>query len=317
VARFRQPAFAILAFLAFVGPPPLCGQEADRGGSSLDLGVAGVGISFGGAPRWTGVRINGRDRYLERVDGLNFTLWKPGDRVGGAVNGLALGVLAPRAGRLRGVSVGILGVLPEREAIGVTIGGLGVVSEGRLVGVTVGGLGVVSEGASNGISIGGLGLVAEGGASGLNLAGLGLVSEGPLNGVNLAGLGVVAERAVSGINLAGLGVVSEGGIRGINLALLGLVAEREIRGLSAAGLGLVSGRAVQGVAAALGKIDTGDLVGLSVAGWNRVRGQQRGLTIGLFNQAEELHGVQLGLLNFAGNNRGLARWTPILNLHLD
>jgi len=27
--------------------------------------------------------------------------------------------------------------------------------------------------------------------------------------------------------------------------------------------------------------------------------------------------VQLGLLNYAGNNHGLARWLPIINLHLD
>ena len=40
------------------------------------------------------------------------------------------------------------------------------------------------------------------------------------------------------------------------------------------------------------------------------------LTIGVFNYAQELHGIQIGLLNFAGNNRGAARWLPIVNAHL-
>jgi hypothetical protein len=61
----------------------------------------------------------------------------------------------------------------------------------------------------------------------------------------------------------------------------------------------------------------GSVNGVSIAGWTRVRHVQRRLSIGLFNQAEELHGVQLGLLYFAGNNHGLARWTPFINLHLN
>jgi hypothetical protein len=48
-----------------------------------------------------------------------------------------------------------------------------------------------------------------------------------------------------------------------------------------------------------------------------VAGSQRGLTIGLLNYAKELHGIQLGVLNIAGNNRGLAHVLPVLNLHLE
>jgi hypothetical protein len=48
-----------------------------------------------------------------------------------------------------------------------------------------------------------------------------------------------------------------------------------------------------------------------------VRGEQHGLTIGLFNYAESLDGVQVGLLNYAGNNRAGLRWLPIANAHLD
>jgi hypothetical protein len=297
---------AVLVIAQLTGPHPTALAQdpyetnGPDGGSSLDLGVSGVGVSFGSAPRWTGLRFNWRDRYLERIDGVNVTLWKPGDHVGGSVNGVALG-LGPRAGHLRGVSIGILGVLPERAAYGVTIGGLGIVTEGR----------------ADGLSVAGLGLVTEGGALGINIAGLGVVSEGTLAGLNLAGLGLVAERGIHGLNAAFLGVVTERELRGITVTGLGAVAEGDMLGLTVGGLGVVSNRAVQGVAAALLKVDTQNLTGVSVAGWTRVRNEQRGLSLGLFNQAEELHGVQLGLLNFAGNNHGFARWLPIVNLHLD
>lgn len=39
--------------------------------------------------------------------------------------------------------------------------------------------------------------------------------------------------------------------------------------------------------------------------------------VGLVNNAHALHGVQLGLVNIARNNRGLARVLPVVNVHLD
>lgn len=301
---FRRPipvALLLLCAVPFPGSRLPAQVAQSEPGASLDLGISEIGISIGSSPRWTGLRLNWSDRYLQRINGLNVTLWKPGDAVGGEVNGIAFGILGPRAARLRGISLGLLGVLPERKAVGVMIGGLGVVSEGELHGLSLGLLGVVSEGRASGVTLGGLGIVAEGGALGVNLAGLGTVSEGPIAGINLAGLGVVSERSISGVSLAGLG----------------LVTETRLQGVSVAGLGAVAGRSIDGVAAALVKLDTHDLHGVGVSAWNRVRGRQRGLTIGLFNQVEQLHGVSLGLVNYAGNNRGLARWTPILNLHLD
>ena len=299
--RFLLDVLMLSGILLFSGAPLVAQVEQSGPGTSLDIGLSEIGISIGSSPRWTGVRLNWSDRYLERINGLNVTLWKPGDAVGGEVNGFALGILGPRAARLRGISLGLLGVLPERSAVGVMIGGLGVVSDGELRGLSLGLLGVVSEARSVGVTAAGLGVVAEGGTRGISVAGLGIVAEGRAAGINVAGLGVVSERSISGVSLAGLG----------------LVTEERLRGVSVAGLGAVAGRGIDGLAAALLKLDTRDLDGIGVAAWNRVRGRQRGLTVGLFNQVEQLHGVSLGLVNYAGNNHGLARWTPILNLHLD
>jgi hypothetical protein len=55
---------------------------------------------------------------------------------------------------------------------------------------------------------------------------------------------------------------------------------------------------------------------VTIAAYNDIRGSQRGLAIGIYNRAEELHGVQIGLLNRADNNKPPFRWLPIVNLNL-
>ena len=55
---------------------------------------------------------------------------------------------------------------------------------------------------------------------------------------------------------------------------------------------------------------------MSVSAYNRVRGVQTGISIGLLNYARELHGFQVGLINIARNNASPFRVLPLLNAHL-
>jgi hypothetical protein len=61
-------------------------------------------------------------------------------------------------------------------------------------------------------------------------------------------------------------------------------------------------------------VDVDEFEGVSVAAWNQHDSRMRGLSIGLFNRTEELHGIQVGLLNYAGNNDRY-RWLPLINAH--
>jgi hypothetical protein len=63
----------LLTFGLAVAPARLLAQPSYR-----DLTVNDVGIAIGDAPRVTGLRINFRDRYLQRVNGVNITVWTPG-----------------------------------------------------------------------------------------------------------------------------------------------------------------------------------------------------------------------------------------------
>lgn len=68
-------------------------------------------------------------------------------------------------------------------------------------------------------------------------------------------------------------------------------------------------------------------MGLITVGAEKVKGvtvsvfkcysiEHYGLSIGAVNKTESLHGLQLGLLNYAGNNPKLLRWLPLINFHL-
>jgi hypothetical protein len=249
----------------------------------IGLTIHGYGLSFGNARRITGIRVNGQDAELDRVNGINVTLWKPREPLTGTVNGIQAGVL-PGSRQVSGIAVGLGGVVTEQRARWLTVGGLGAVSNSDIFGVVVGGLGAVANRDIRGIAV----------------AGLGTVANGDLSGIALGGLATVANRDVTGAGLAGLALVANGSITGVGIGGLAVVADREIRGLAVAGY----------------SVDSHRLAGVSVSAYNRIRGPQRGLAIGLYNSAYELHGVQIGVLNRAKNNKAPFKILPLLNVHL-
>ena len=49
--------------------------------------------------------------------------------------------------------------------------------------------------------------------------------------------------------------------------------------------------------------------------WNRAISDMIGFQLGIANSAEYLRGVQIGLINYVGNNPKWARVLPIINMH--
>jgi hypothetical protein len=63
-------------------------------------------------------------------------------------------------------------------------------------------------------------------------------------------------------------------------------------------------------------VNARDLTGLSIGGVNTAWRRQTGLSIGLFNYAESLEGIQIGILNHVPENPPAQRWLPVLNAHI-
>ena len=98
---------------------------------------------------------------------------------------------------------------------------------------------------------------------------------GTLKGLSIAGIGVGAS-AIEGLVITGFGAGTD-----------------DFKGLALAPAYFVINPG-------------GEMRGVSIAAWNRIQGTQRGLSIGLLNVADELHGLQLGLINIARNTG----WCP-------
>src|SRR5678815_2296434 len=100
------------------------------------------------------------------------------------------------------------------------------------------------------------------------------------------------------VSIAGAGV---GAPRIEGLAAAAAVGARDVRGIVIAPLYFrITER-------------SGRMTGVNVSALNNVRGTQQGLAIGLFNYARSLDGVQLGILNYAGNQRRGTRLLPLVN----
>jgi hypothetical protein len=276
------PALLTLLLLAVV--PAL---DARAGGLGLPTSRAGLGL--GNLREFTGVRLNIEDQGVQRVNGINVTLWAPmvnfghgkdededearSKRRNGTYNGLGLNLIGGSGERMNGVHVGLLGLELKDRGTGIFAGGLGV-GAGNLTGLALGGLGVGSDDMT-GIAIGGLGVGGDN-----------------LTGIAIGGLGIGGEN-LTGVFTSALGIGART-LRGV--AFSGGIATTESRG---AALATVYHR-------------TEKLHGVATGLYNRAD-HAEGLMVGVFNRAETLRGVQIGLLNHVGSGPAAARWLPLIN----
>lgn len=313
-------------------------------------------IGFGNSPIFTGLRFNFKDRDIEKVNGLSFTMWQPKDDGGdGKVNGISMGLpLAGGAAERNGLNLGVAGISANDQLNGLNIGGFGAGAGGDVNGVNIGGLGVGSGGNLNGLNLAGIGLGSGDDVTGVSLAAIGVGAGGDLKGVSIAGIGAGAGGDAEGINIAlvgigagedmkginfgGVGMGAGGTMRGINIGGIGVGAGEEVLGLNMALVGIgapevkgisiasvVGGDKVTGIAIAPAWLKVGDkngdgdveLKGVSISAFNQIRGENNGLSIGILNIAEGGKGFQIGILNHNPNNPKGLRWLPFFNANFN
>lgn len=296
---------------------------------ALDLALGGYGLSLGNSKRITGIRINTTDQQVERVTGLNLTLWNPGQNPAAVYNGASVGLIGVKGRRTNGIALGGLGVNAREQINGIAVGSIGIKApqvrglaarvllvevEKRTDGLIISpGFALAEE--VRGVTIGGLFTAGDSSLTGIALS-PGVAFSGRLRGVAIGGIGVVGSGNLHGIAGAGLIAYCERDFDGIACSLGGVGAGERIRGIALGGVTVLA-KDVTGVAAGAFNGVIVDRINLEEFLHFRLVNQRfTGLSIGLVNYTRQLRGVQLGLFNYAGNNpRGL-RLLPLVNAHL-
>ena len=143
----------------------------------------------------------------------------------------------------------------------------------------------------DGVEIAGLFNITKGDVKKFQAAGVFNSVGGSLDGVQIAGLVNDVRNETKGVQAAGLlnHVIKDAD--GVQIAGLGNVVSKNFKGTQAAGLGNIVSRSADGIQiAGLGNFTSQTLRGIQIAG--------------LFNYAKEMTGMQFGLINISGTNKG-------------
>ncbi|MEI6509114.1 MAG: hypothetical protein WCO54_11570 [Bacteroidota bacterium] len=155
-----------------------------------------------------------------------------------------------------------------------------------------------------------------------------LPSGGTFRFINIGLLGVGAHHSIKGVTCAGVVIGSSGSLKGFSAsgivtisdtisgaAVAGLlVGSQKANGIIVSGLSVLSEGDIKGVALTPGYLRSDKLNGFAVAGYNNIN-QTKGITVAIINTTKSLHGIQLGLINYAANNPKWLRVLPLINLH--
>jgi hypothetical protein len=251
-------------------------QDTVSNGKALNIPFKKYGISIGNSKEFNGLRLNFSDRFVWKINGVNITLWP--DRTQSFsqwYNGNA-----HYGSAINGLSIGFMPLAGSLNWVNFGILAIGA-SPGNLTGFSFGGI-----------------------ASGANI----------INGFSLSGL-ITQSNNISGVALSGLLLA---GIRGINgVVFSGLAVSLDVRDINgvASSLGMIyCGRNFTGLGITGIYLHAGHFKGIGVAAYTN-SAKTDGLTVALYNKCDELNGIQLGLLNYAGNNRKGLKMLPLINMH--
>ena len=332
-----KPFLGILLVATFsIQPISMFGADTNSSDAtrirSLTLTIHNAGITFGDEPVVHGIRINYKDRNLRRVNGINMSMLSPNEIPNSKIRGLALGLPVTAAGSMKGLTVALGGIAATESLSGFSISGFGFGVGGNVSGVSMAGFGFGAGENVTGLSLAGLGFGVGKNLTGVSLAGFGFGAGENITGLSLAGFGFGAGKNITGVSFTGLGVGAGGNIYGFSISGLGTRSGESVQGMHFAGLRIESTQLRGFTVSSTAKAEfatglfiapvymhiepEGKLNGVSISTFNYIQGYQYGLAIGLFNYTHNLRGVQIGILNYAGNKPGLLRILPLMNAHL-
>ena len=249
-----------------------------------------------------------RDREASVVDTFNLSVFHPVTLLAGTEHrrlAFELGLFYSRVGALSGVAFTFGGVSRvDGEASGLQLAGIGYIHGGPGEGARIAGVFGVGSDRFDGLSMATAAIVQDGALSGVALAAGAVVATGEVDGGQLSA-GFNYSGALSGFQTSAGANVASGDMSGLQAAAGANVATGNVEGAQlAAGTNIAAGN-VDGVQLTSGFNLADDLRGVQI-GIINVGGDVDGLQLGIVNVGRDVNGAQLGIVNVAREVDGLS-----------
>lgn len=227
-------------------------------------------------------------------------------------NNVSLNILGGYNGAVKGIEIGGLINIIDKNIVGLQVGGLtnlvagetkglqvaGIFNKtkGSVQGLQVGGIFNLSTAQVKGLQVGGIANWSSDGTVGSQIAGICNINTGKILGLQVGGISNFSKDAVIGLQAAG--IANSGLQKTIGLQVAGIYSQSGgIDGLQVAGINNLSTKKTNGAQiASISNISKTKMNGLQVALFNYAK-VNNGLQMGLINLSDTANGVSIGLIN--------------------
>lgn len=219
-----------------------------------------------------------------KCGGINLSIWKglgtqPADSTQTTYVNIGF---QSTMNRLNGFGINAISGVTRKNMNGVQLSGLASVVAGNMRGVQISGISNVNANRTVGFSAAGLVNITGDASKGVLFSGLTNITGDNTAGMMASGLLNITGDVASGVQLSGIANIAGEKFIGVMTSGLLNVTGEEMNGLQVAGIGNIAG---------------GELNGMQM-GLSNYATKVHGLQIGLFNYyGEEIEGFQLGLVN--------------------
>ena len=149
-----------------------------------------------------------------------------------------------------------------------------------------------------GLQFAGITNIAQGDVFGFQFAGIANINEDTVRAGQFAGITNVNTSIATGAQFAGIANVNSQYVDGAQFAGITNVTPKHHRGAQVAGITNVAGSIEGAQIAGIANVSSGRTNGFQLAGIVNVGGNVKGSQLGLFNVADSVSGVSIGLLSF-------------------
>jgi hypothetical protein len=216
--------------------------------------------------------------------------------------GFQLGAANLTGGDMSGLHIGGLFNYAGTEIAGLQMAGLANIGRESVEGLQMAGIANISGSNSSGLQLAGFMNAGRGSVSGMQFAGFANVAGDDLEGMQISGILNAARGSIEGLMITGGSNIGADQAEGLFIAG-GLNIGSSIEGLMISGIGNISGGESEGLLLSGGVNIGTEMEGLMISGVGNFSKSATGVQVGLINIAGEFEGLPVGLISLYGNGR--------------